>query len=46
MRLVSLLQSAKLNGHDPLAYLTDGLTRLPSHLNTLMEELLPPCWTR
>jgi hypothetical protein len=27
----NLLQSAKLNGHDPHAYLRDVLERLPSH---------------
>jgi len=36
-----LVSSAKLNGHDPLAYLTDALTRLPNHPNSRIEELLP-----
>ena len=31
--VMSLVQSAKLNGHDPWAYLKDVLTRLPMHLN-------------
>ena len=44
--MMSLLQSAKLNGHDPLAYLTDVLTRLPSHPNRRTEELLPHRWTQ
>ena len=30
--VMSLLQSAKLHGHDPWAYLKDVLTRLPSHI--------------
>ncbi|MEY2876367.1 MAG: hypothetical protein RLZZ373_3738, partial [Pseudomonadota bacterium] len=28
--IMSLLHSAKLNGHDPYAYLKDVLTRLPT----------------
>jgi transposase len=28
--IMSLIQSARLNGHDPYAYLTDVLTRLPT----------------
>jgi Transposase and inactivated derivatives len=42
--IMSLLQSAKLNGHDPLAYLKDVLTRLPTHPNNRIEELLPHRW--
>ena len=30
--VMSLIQSAKLNGHDPHAYLKDVLTRLPTHM--------------
>ena len=29
--VMSLVQSAKLNGHDPWAYLSDVLERLPTH---------------
>jgi transposase len=43
---MSLLQSAKLNGHEPLAYLTDDLTRLPSHPNKRIEDLLPHRWVQ
>ena len=43
--VMSLIQSAKLNGHDPYAYLKDVLTRLPTHKNNLIEELLPHRWT-
>ena len=42
--LTSLLQSAKLNGHDPFAYLKDVLTRLPTQLNSRIDELLPHRW--
>lgn len=41
---MSLLQSAKLHGHDPWAYLKDVLTRLPSHMNSRINELLPHRW--
>ncbi len=43
--VMSLVQSAKLNGYDPWAYLKDVLERLPTHLNSRIEELLPHCWT-
>lgn len=42
--VMSLLQSAKLCGHDPFAYLKDVLTRLPTQLNSRVEELLPHSW--
>jgi phage FluMu protein gp41 len=42
--VMSLLQSAKLCGHDPFAYLKDVLTRLPTQLNSRIEELLPHSW--
>jgi transposase len=42
---MSLIQSAKLNGHDPYAYLKDVLARLPTQKNNLIEELLPHRWT-
>lgn len=29
--IMSLIQSARMNGHDPYAYLKDVLTRLPTH---------------
>lgn len=43
--VMSLIQSAKLNGHDPYAYLKDVLTRLPTHPNNRIEDLLPHRWT-
>ena len=42
--VMSLLHSAKLNGHDPWGYLKDVLTRLPTHMNSRIEELLPHRW--
>ena len=42
--VMSLLQSAKLNGHEPWAYLKDILTRMPTQLNSRIEELLPHRW--
>lgn len=42
--IMSLIQSAKLNGHDPYAYMRDVLTRLPTQLNRDIGELLPHCW--
>ena len=42
--VMSLVQSAKLNGHDPWAYLKDVLELLPTHLNSRIEELLPHRW--
>ncbi len=42
--VMSLIQSAKLNGHDPYAYLKDILERLPSHLARNIEDLLPHNW--
>ncbi len=38
---MSLIQSAKLNGHDPYRYLKDVLERLPTHPASRLEELLP-----
>jgi len=44
--VMSLVQSAKLNGHDPWAYLRDVLERLPSHPNRRIDELLPHRWQK
>lgn len=40
----SLIQSARLNGLDPYAYLKDVLERLPTHKASAVEELLPHKW--
>ena len=42
--IMSLIQSAKLNGHEPLAYLKDVLTRLPTQPASRVSELLPHRW--
>ena len=42
--IMMLIQSAKLNGPDPYAYLSDVLKRLPTHKVTQIEELLPHRW--
>ena len=39
--IMTLIQSAKLNGHDPYRYLKDVLERLPTHSASRIEELLP-----
>ena len=43
--IMSLIQSAKLNGHDPFAYLKDVLTRLPTHRASDIGALLPHRWS-
>ena len=40
----SLIETAKAHGHDPLAYLTDVLERLPTTLNRDIDALLPMNW--
>ena len=42
--IMSLIQSAKLNGHDPSAYLKDVLSRLPTQPFSKIDELLPHRW--
>jgi transposase len=44
--VMSLIQSAKLNGHDPYRYLKDILERLPTQPASRIEELLPHRWPR
>jgi transposase len=41
---MSLIQSAKLNGHDPYRYLKDVLERLPTQSASRLEELMPHRW--
>jgi len=38
------IQSARLNGHDPYAYLKDVLARLPTQKMSQIDELLPHKW--
>jgi transposase len=42
--VMSLVQSARLNGHDPWAYLRDVLARLPTQRSSQIEDLLPHRW--
>lgn len=42
--VMSLVQSARMNGHDPWAYLRDVLQRLPTQPNSRIEDLLPHRW--
>jgi transposase len=41
---MSLIQSARLNGHDPYTYLKDILTRLPTQRMIEIDQLLPHMW--
>ena len=42
--VMSLVHSARLNGHDPYAYLKDVLDRLPAQPASRIGELLPHRW--
>ena len=42
---ISLVVSARLNGHDSWVYLTDVLMRLPTQRTSRLDELLPHIWT-
>lgn len=42
--IMSLIHSAKLNGHEPHAYLKDVLQRLPMQAASRIGELLPHRW--
>ena len=43
---MSLIQSARMNGHDPYAYLKDVLTRLPTLRSKDISQLLPHQWVQ
>ena len=43
--IMSLLHSARINGHDSYAYLRDVLERLPLQPASRIDELLPCRWT-
>jgi len=43
--ITSLIQSAKLNGLDPYAYLKDVLERLPTQRASEIGQLLPHRWS-
>lgn len=42
--VMSLIQSAKLNGLEPHAYISDILERLPAQPGSRVAELLPHRW--
>jgi len=42
--IMSVVQTAKLNGHDPYGYLKDVLERLPTQPASRLAELLPHRW--
>jgi len=42
--VMSLIQSAKLNHHDPYRYLKDVLERLPTQSASRLEDLMPHRW--
>jgi transposase len=42
--IMSLIQSARMNGHDPYANLKDLLTRLPTRRASEIGQLLPHRW--
>lgn len=44
--IMSLLHTARLNGHEPYAYLKDVLQRLPTQPASALRDLLPYRWTQ
>lgn len=42
--VMSLIQSARMNAHDPFAYMKDILSRLPTQKDSRIGELLPHRW--
>ena len=44
--VMTLIHSARLNGHDPYAYLKDVMTRLPTQPASRIGELLPHRWAQ
>src|SRR6195952_1470859 len=43
--IMSLIQSVRMNGHDPYAYLKNVLIRLPTQKASAIEQLLAHRWT-
>ncbi len=43
--VMSLIQSARLNGHDPFAYLKDVLSRLPTQPGLAKRHSLPTMYS-
>ena len=44
-RAMTIIETAKMNGLDPQAYLADILDRIHDHINPRLDELLPWNWT-
>jgi transposase len=42
--IMSLIQSARMNGHDPYAYFKDALARLSTQRASEIDQLLPHRW--
>lgn len=42
--ILTIIETAKLHGHNPEVYLTDVLTRLQSHPKDRLQEFLPWQW--
>ncbi|EPJ81520.1 transposase component [Pseudomonas sp. CFII68] len=42
---MNLIQSARLNGHEPSAYLNDVLTRLPTQRASEITQPPPHSWS-
>jgi transposase len=42
---MTLIETVKLSGHNPEAYLADVLARINDHLVTRLDELLPWNWS-
>ncbi|WP_245277986.1 transposase domain-containing protein [Rhizobium leguminosarum] len=42
--ILTIIETAKLHGHNPEVYLTDLLTRIQSHPKDQLQELLPWQW--
>ena len=42
---MTIIETAKLNGLDPQAYLADVLDRINNHMINRLDELLPWNWT-
>jgi hypothetical protein len=43
-RALTVIETAKMNGLDPQAYLADVLDRIHDHMNNRLGELLPWNW--
>ena len=42
--ILTIIETAKLHGHNPEVYLTDVLTRIQDHPKDRLQELLPWLW--